>query len=165
MARAIGRPRPKTPPKPNTRVSPFAWLLLLPLIFFVPVMLVVIIAMLPTFTAAITDRRPEKTAALCVGGCNLSATIPFVIHLVLTERGMAIFWGFVNDYTAWLVTYGAAAIGWGLVWIIPKGMVRLSNWMGARDLSGLRKRQQELIDEWGVELIEADHEEPDGEPA
>jgi hypothetical protein len=166
MAKAlVGRPQPAKP-KQARPIPLWSWLLVVPLaVMALPSVLLLFVAMMPTLAAAVTDRRPEKYAAMCVGGFNLAATIPYLIQLWATSHSMAGFMAFVGNVWAWLIIYSAAALGWGFVWLIPSLMNRLNNWMCNRDLTKLRRRQQELVDEWGVELIEADQDASSLTPA
>lgn len=159
MARAlVGRPPAKSV-KAKQKIPVWSWgLVAILAIMALPSVLLLFVAMMPTFAAAVTDRRPEKYAAMCVGGFNLAATVPFLINMWMTNHSMIGFQAFVTNVWAWLIIYSAAALGWGFVWLIPSLMSRLNNWMCNRDLTKLRRRQQELVDEWGVELIEADQE-------
>ena len=131
------------------------WLLAPGLLFFAaPVTSLVIVGMLPTIVAAITDRRAEKYSAYCVGGFNLAAVFPYALYLMLHDNNIRP--GLTNmlgDPIAWFAWYGAAALGWGVYTWIPQMTVYFSDMRERLRLSALKKRQQALVDEWGTEIF------------
>ncbi|MDI9408031.1 MAG: hypothetical protein QM523_02170 [Candidatus Pacebacteria bacterium] len=137
------------------RIPKLAWVLMIPFgIFAMPSLILLSIAMLPTFGALVSDRRTEKYAATCVGGFNLSATLPYLFILWSQGGGMTPLMPVLSDVWMYLVIYLVSAVGWGVYWAIPQIMTRVSNWHSMGEFQDLQKRKQELLDEWGVDLAQ-----------
>ena len=137
------------------RIPKLAWLLVIPFaIFAMPSLILLSIAMLPTLGALVSDRRTEKYAATCVGGFNLSATLPYLFVLWGQGGGITPLKPLLGNVWMYLVVYLVSAIGWGVYWAIPQLMTRISNWHSMGEYQQLQKRKQELLDEWGVDLAQ-----------
>ena len=142
------------------RVRKIAWLLLsLLLLFVVPSLILLGLLMLPTLGALVTDRRPEKYATTCVGGFNLTASLPYLFKLWEGGGGPTALILILQNVWMWLITYSVAAIAWGIFWLIPETIVRFSNWHSKDELKHLQSRKQELLDEWGVDIVQAIEED------
>jgi hypothetical protein len=158
------RPTPaKAKKRGGSGLGVLGWLAAPALLFVAaPVTSLVMVGMLPTIVAAITDRRAEKYSAYCVGGFNLSAVFPYALYLLMHDNtirpGLT---RMLGDPIAWLAWYGAAAVGWGVYTWIPQMTVYFSDMRERMRLSGLKKRQQALVDEWGSEIF-AGKEAPEG---
>src|SRR3954470_20129233 len=115
-----------------------------PLLLFIaaPVTSLVIVGMLPTIVAAITDRRREKYSAYCVGGFNLAAVFPYALYLLLHDNNIRPgLTRMIGDPINWFAWYGAAAVGWGVYTWIPTMTVYFSDMRERGRLSNLKKRQ------------------------
>jgi hypothetical protein len=155
QARPAARKPPQRKKKGGSIVGLLGWLAAPVLLFIAaPVTSLVIVGMLPTIVAGITDRRAEKYSAYCVGGFNLSAVFPYALYLLLHDNtirpGLT---RMLGDPIAWLAWYGAAAVGWGVYSWIPQMTVYFSEMRERSRLSALKKRQQALVDEWGAEIF------------
>jgi len=148
-----GRPQPKNK---SNRSNFLVWLILPPLmIFAMPSVALLAVALLPTFVAGLVDRREGKYAAYCVGGFNLSGTVPWLFKMwVSGGDGVAKVTGILTNPFALLSIFGGAAIGWLVYFSVPLAVMR---WQGMRDaqkVRSLRNRQAVLIEEWGQDLVE-----------
>jgi hypothetical protein len=142
---ATGRPR-------RRRINIWVWLLLpLVLIFALPAVILCMIGLLPTVVAAVIDRREEKYAAYCVGGFNLAGTLPWFLE-IFPKGGMEGLMSVLINPFAWLVMYGLASVGWAVFYYIPQVTIRIQMLRDRQLLSGLRRRQQAIVDEWGPEV-------------
>ncbi|MBI3453720.1 MAG: hypothetical protein HY057_12995 [Rhodospirillales bacterium] len=104
----------------------------------------------PTIVALIVDRDPEKYAAISVGALSVAAMLPYGIDTLAKNRPI------LNDVYAWLVVYGAAAIGWAIYIVMPSLAVVLADLGVDMRQRELRRRQETLIKEWGPEVGNAD---------
>lgn len=136
------------------RISPWAWLSV-PLLLMVamPSMILVTVGMVPTLVAAVVDRREEKYAAYCVGGFNLSGVFPYLLILWTGGGGMEAMLGIVGSPFSWLVMYGAAALGWVANYWIPQIVIKVQGMRDTQRIVAMRRRQEELLEEWGNELL------------
>jgi len=131
------------------------WLIAPALLFVAaPVTSLVIVGMLPTIVAAITDRRAEKYSAYCVGGFKPCRRLSLALYLLLHENSIRPgLTRMLGDPIAWFAWYGAAAVGWGVYSWIPQMTVYFSDMRERVRLTALKKRQQALVDEWGAEIF------------
>jgi len=146
--------RPGGDSKKRRKVSVWTWLLVPPmLIFALPTMILILVGMMPTLVAALIDRRPEKYAAYCVGGFNLSGVFPFLLKLWLTGHTMHGLGGIIGSPLVWLAMYGAAAFGWLCFAWTPEVVLRVQSMRDRQRTSTMRERQGKLVEEWGPEVI------------
>ena len=106
-------------------------------------------AMLPTLVAYIVDRTPQKYAAFCVGGMNLSGTFPSLLNLWTGSHDMDMAWSILGDVFALTVIYGAAAFGWLVYMTVPPVVAAFLMMMSQRRVQQLRAVQAQLVEEWG----------------
>ncbi|MBM3617691.1 MAG: hypothetical protein FJX23_04020 [Alphaproteobacteria bacterium] len=128
----------------------FATLILIYFLSFAA--LLVILGLVPSFVAGYVDRTPDKAKAKVVAACNLAGIVPFVSDLV--KQGITsnnVHSVLLSGYT-WLVMLGAAGLGWALVWGFPKASHAVLGYMQKSNVAALRKRQQQIIDEWGKDV-------------
>jgi hypothetical protein len=109
--------------------------------------------MLPTIVAWIVDRREEKYAAYCVGGFNLSGLMPYLFALWGGGDTMHALGGILGSPFSWLVMYGAAALGWLANYWAPQVTMRIRRHRDAAEVVRLRKRQEQILEEWGPEVM------------
>ena len=99
--------------KNPSKFGKMGWLLLIPIIVFaLPTIMLIGLAMLPTFAAYMSDGRREKYATLCVGGFNFAATIPYIFRLWSHGVGTVGLHTILGNVWMWLVIYVTAAVGW-----------------------------------------------------
>lgn len=114
--------------------------------------LLVLLGLLPSFVAGYIDRSPDLAKAKVVTACNLAGIVPFVADLL--RQGITssnVHSVLLSGYT-WVVMLSAAGLGWVLVWGFPKGAHAVLEYMNKNNVAGLRKRQQQIVDEWGLEV-------------
>ncbi|MBM3540041.1 MAG: hypothetical protein FJX55_19710 [Alphaproteobacteria bacterium] len=110
-----------------------------------------IIALAPTVAAILTDKDPEKHAAIAVGAMTLGAMIPLVLGQFTAKPSSG--YNVLRDPFAWLSVYAAAGIGWGIHAAVPAISVFLSDMRADWRRKDLVKLQDDLADEWGQEVI------------
>lgn len=106
-------------------------------------------ALLPTLVAAIIDRTPQKYAAFCVGGMNLSGTVPFLIDLWFGEHSIDQAMAILGNVFALAIIYSAAAFGWMMYILVPPIIAAFLIMVARRRAQQLRSAQARLVEEWG----------------
>jgi ABC-type transport system involved in multi-copper enzyme maturation permease subunit len=134
-------------------------------IFVLPSVLILGIGMTPTLAAMITDRRKEKYATLCVGCMNFTGVLPFMVELWTNDHSYDNAFRLIGEPFTWLVMFGAAAIGWAIYFVAP-GIVGMFIAMRAdQRVQRLRRRQRDLVEEWGPGVAGSGEQKDDNQPA
>lgn len=133
------------------------------MLFTLPTVLLLGIGMMPTFAAMAIDRRREKYTTLCVGCMNFVGVLPFVAQLWTEGHSYERAFAIMADPFAWLTMLGAAGLGW-CIYLIAPGIVSMGIAMRIEQrISRLRRRQRELVEEWGPGVAGALDESEPGE--
>ncbi len=148
-----------TAPRPASRMSrklvgTAMWILVpLVVIFALPTVILLAVGLLPSAVAYVVDRREEKYAAYCVGGFNLSGVMPYLFLLWATGDSMHALGQIASSPFSWLVMYGAAAIGWLANYWGPQVTMRVRRVRDRAEVARLRRRQEQILEEWGPEVM------------
>eukprot|EP01012_Entosiphon_sulcatum_P035817 TRINITY_DN45531_c0_g1_i1.p2 TRINITY_DN45531_c0_g1~~TRINITY_DN45531_c0_g1_i1.p2 ORF type:complete len:163 (+),score=21.69 TRINITY_DN45531_c0_g1_i1:266-754(+) len=110
------------------------------------------IGMIPTIVAYVVDRDPEKSAPITVGGLNFCGCMPFAIDLWRHQHTISAAGKIFADPLAWLVMYGAAAVGWGLYYGIPPLVAGVEVSRSESRLDVLKQKKVALVQEWGPDV-------------
>jgi len=128
-------------------------------LIFLPTAILLVVGMIPTVVAYMVDKDPDKTAPMTVGALNFVGVMAYAIALWKAGHSLAALNRLVTDPFAWLVMYGAAALGWGLYYGVPPAV---AGWIALRAENRIAKRvaeQQELVAEWGREVTGVEEDE------
>lgn len=125
------------------------------MLFTLPSILLLGLGMLPTFAAMMVDQRREKYTTLCVGCMNFVGVLPFVARLWTEERSFAKALEIIVDPFSWLVMLGAAGFGWCIFLLTPSIVSTVLAMRIEQRIGRLRRRQKELVGEWGPEVVGA----------
>lgn len=127
-----------------------AVLLLLPVaLILLPTTMVVFLAMIPTMVARIVDSAPGRHLTITVGSLNLAGSLWFVHDVWAAGQSFAAVQPALNDMLGWLSALLGAAAGWAIHWIMPAISGRIAATKSGVRLARLRKRQAELVEQWG----------------
>jgi hypothetical protein len=118
--------------------------------------ILVAFGMLPTISAFIIDRTPQKHAGTCVGGLNFCGLFSYILDLWAGGADVAAAMQIITDPYAILVIFSSAAFGWMLFMTIPPVVSTFLTVMSQRRVGLLRVTQKELIEEWGEAVAEID---------
>ncbi|MFA7429506.1 MAG: hypothetical protein WCZ23_05075 [Rhodospirillaceae bacterium] len=134
--------------------------------FFMPTLLLLAFAMLPSFVALVVDRGPQRYGGVTVGGLNFAGVMPYLMDLWGGANDVPHALTILSDVFTLVVIFGAAAFGWLLYSATPGVMAAFIGLTSTRRISALRSRQQELLREWGPEVAQqegVDLPDPDAE--
>lgn len=111
------------------------------------------LGMLPSFVANYADTTKDRNHVRIIAACNFSGVLPYLAQLykkgeITSDAVNAL----LLNPTVWLVMYGAAAFGWLLVWFFPRAVHFVLNLVQDTSVKGLRDKQQQIVDEWGLEV-------------
>jgi len=125
------------------------------LIFFVflEVFILIVVGMVPTISAFLIDRSPRRYFTMTVAFANVVGVLPSAFRLFSGgSSGIDGAMELITDPVVLLSMYGAGAIGWFILYIVPPFVsvgLAMSNEMKTK---AIRKRQKELVDNWGEDI-------------
>lgn len=132
-------------------------LLMIPVVaVLLPTCVVLLIGMVPTVVAYMVDRTREKSLAITVGLLNFCGVLPGVFELWAEGQAYDVAMSVATDPLFWLTSYGAAAVGWMVYLTLPVLIATYYAMTSGRRVHSLRKRQAELVETWGEEVVGAD---------
>ncbi len=121
-------------------------------IAFFPTILLLVIGMAPSIVAFIIDKRPRKVTARAIGYLNFAGVLPYALKLWTGQNTISGVMELVQEPTALMIMYSAAAVGWILNIVMAPIM---SAYLAVRYEAKTRSigsRQEALIKEWGSEV-------------
>ena len=136
-------------------------------VIFMPTVLLLAIALLPTFVAVVVDKGPKRYGGITVGGLNFSGTVPYIFDLWSRDHSVEHALRILSDVVALMMIFGSAAVGWLLYMTAPVVVVGFLSATATRRLAQMKDKQKQLIEDWGPEVAQAeiplveDHEEED----
>jgi hypothetical protein len=139
-----------TPKPAKKRGSLLILLLLAPVaLILLPTTLVVLLAMIPTMVARIVDTAPGRHLTITVGSLNLAGALWFVHDIWSAGQSFAAIAPTLGDVMGWLAALVGAGAGWAVHWVMPVIGRRIAETKSSVRLARLRKRQAELVEQWG----------------
>ncbi|MBF0093900.1 MAG: acyl-CoA synthetase [Alphaproteobacteria bacterium] len=139
------------------------WVLGLPAAFmFLPTIILLFFAMLPTFAALLAERGPNRFAWLCVGGMNFAGTSPYLLDLWVSGQSYGKVFEILGSVVTLMVMYGSSGFGWLLYSTLPPVVTVFMTLSASRRIARLRGVQRTLVDKWGPEVGRVDEEEAEG---
>ena len=114
-----------------------------------PTAMVLAVGLVPTIVALIVDITPGRYLTRCVVGLNIAGISPFMHKLWTGGNDMMTAVGIVTDSVAWLVIYGAAAMGWLLFMGFPGTVAVFQTLNAKRRIYMMQEKQKSLLEEWG----------------
>jgi hypothetical protein len=117
-----------------------------------PLCMILGAGLVPTLVAAVVDRHPRRFLVRAVCPANLAGTVYPVLILFRSDVSISGALHVLGDPHNWLVMYGAAAVGWGLHWVLPQIAYVALDLMAKSADARLRRRADQLVGDWGAEV-------------
>ena len=121
-------------------------------LMFLPTVIFLAFAMLPTVAAYIVDRNPDKYEWICVGGLNFAGSVPFLLQLWTGRHTVEAAAAQLTDVFTLMAVYGAAGVGWLMFMALPPVVGVFAQMKAQRRVTTLKATQQRLIQTWGPEV-------------
>lgn len=130
------------------------WLLIAGLlsIVFLPTMLVLVAAMLPTVAAIAVDRTKDRYLAMGIGSLNFCGCLPAIVVLWEQGQSLSVAMEILGDVMMWLAPYGASALGWLIYLSAQPVMASIYGATASQRLENLNGRRDKLVEQWGEEV-------------
>ncbi|MDP9127928.1 MAG: hypothetical protein M3N08_06695 [Pseudomonadota bacterium] len=120
--------------------------------FIFPTLMLLLIGMIPTLVAIMTDNDRHKSSVASVGAMNAAGVTPFAIDLWSKGQTMENTFHILRDPSNWLVILGAAGIGQLILFAVPQAVASLSIARSEARLKLLRKNLESLKESWGADV-------------
>ncbi len=143
----------KQPPRPKAKGSPFVLVVLVlvsAVIISPPTVLLLFFGMLPSIVAFIIERTKPRYAAICVSAMNFSGVFPYLLDSWSGNHSVAEAMSMLTNVFSLMVMYGSSAFGWLIFIAVPPVVATFLAVINERRIAQLRKRQREIIAEWGI---------------
>ncbi len=121
-------------------------------VVFMPTTIMLFFGMLPTVGAALMDRSGRGIKAVTVGAMNLAGAFPFLLSLWTTGHSSENAISLISDPRTIIVIYSAAAVGYLIDWAMGGLVATVLIQQSSSRMKEIKKRQQELVQQWGQEV-------------
>ncbi|MGE4529488.1 MAG: acyl-CoA synthetase [Rhodospirillaceae bacterium] len=121
-------------------------------LMFLPTVVFLLFAMLPTAAAYVVDRSSEKYEWICVGGLNFAGASPFLLNLWTGRHTIEAAVSQLTDVFNLVAMYGAAGLGWMLFIVLPPVVGAFMQFSAQRRITVLKTTQTQLVQAWGPEV-------------
>lgn len=109
------------------------------------------ISMAPAFVAYIIDRSPGKSVSTTVGLFNVSGFAVFATEMLQGSGSLRNLSDALDPFKL-MVVYLFAAVGWFIVWIVPKVATVVFEYKDHSKIAMIRKRLDKIEEEWSIDI-------------
>lgn len=110
-----------------------------------------LIGMLPAIVAIIVDNTHGKSWAKTVFCFNLAGLLPALLDVYIGDGNtMASLQLHMGDMTMWLTTYGAAGMGWVVIWLSPLIAEQYLQYYYRSCITSCKRKMARLDEEWSI---------------
>ena len=145
---------------PAERAGLPAWAKLLLLIALAPLIAVLLptclllsLGLLPTGVVYLKDRTREKSFTITVGLTNLCGVLPMLGELWSRGQAMQVATDTLLDPLFWMLSFGAAAIGWLIFMGMPPLIAAYYTMASEARIEKVLNKQRLLVETWGEEVM------------
>lgn len=127
--------------------------ILAPLIaVLMPTCMLLSLGMIPTAIVYLKDKTREKSFSITVGLTNLCGVLPMLGELWSRGQAMQVATETVSDPLFWMLSFGAAAIGWLIFMGMPPLIAAYYTMASDARIDKVLLRQRALMEMWGEEV-------------
>jgi len=121
-------------------------------VWFIFPSLLLLIGMLPTVLELFFGNDRKGSSVVAIGALNAAGILPFLIELWQKGQttGNAIL--ILSQPTTWLVMFGAAAVGWLILFAVPQAAATLTLARAETRVQLLKHNLERLKEVWGPEV-------------
>ena len=120
-----------------------------------PSFIVLACGMPPALVAALIDDRPGRHASSCVFAASLAGVVPVLAALWAGGNTVVAAMRLMSDVYVWLGMYGAAAVGWMLIWLWPIIAEIVLAVVANHRIRSVRAFRERLVEEWSETVSDA----------
>jgi hypothetical protein len=108
----------------------------------------VVLALVPAATAALIEPPGQRAATIAIASLTMATILPLVLGTMMVQ----IHRDLLTSTAAWSYVGGAVLAGLAIFLCLPAGTAWREDRRAKRRIQGLRKRQQQIEEEWGPEV-------------
>ena len=128
-------------------------IILAPLIaVLLPTCMLLSLGLIPTAVVYLKDKTREKSFTITVGLTNLCGVLPMLGELWSRGQAMQVATETVSDPLFWMLSFGAAAIGWLIFMGMPPLIAAYYTMASDARIDKVLLRQRALVEMWGEEV-------------
>ena len=155
MARSPTQSAPLPSPKKSASAIIVWTISLVVVLFFFPAMvLLIVVAMIPSGVAFMVDKSPVKYATICVASMNFCGAFPSIVELWDGPNNISQAVQMIGNILELSVIYAAAAFGWLIYKAVSPVIAGIIAVVAQHRIAQLRGSQRDLIQEWGESITE-----------
>jgi|GEM_PF-3032035 len=110
------------------------------------------IAFLPSLASILWDKKPGRFGSKTVSAFNITGMFPYILAAYNSGSPDVVARDAMIDPKAWLLIYGFAVLGWGVVFLVPRITLVVLELRSRFMISKMQKFQDSLSEEWGEEV-------------
>jgi hypothetical protein len=110
------------------------------------------IGMMPAMVAYVIDLDKHKYICSTVAALNFAGVFPDMMNIYNAGSTFDVVKDKLIDPFIWLIMYGAAAVGWAVVWVSPLIAAMFLEGLYRARILHLEGIQKKMEDEWGPGL-------------
>ncbi len=110
------------------------------------------VGMLPAIVANLIDTRKGRYASKCVTAFNMAGVTPNLAGTLASGSPNHTAATLFENPESWVLMYGFAGFGWGIVYLIPRMAQLYFEISSAYHIEKLAELQKALVDEWSEEV-------------
>lgn len=111
-----------------------------------------ILAIMPSITAVVIDKRSNKFASSIICAFNITGIMPYLSELWNLDEINDIAKRLISDIHVWFGIYGTTSLGWIMIWAVPQICGKVFQTRALVKINQLKTRQLQIVEEWGPEV-------------
>ena len=123
--------------------------------------IILMVGLIPTIIAGLAGRMSNTGGLHCLFGFNLAGILPVIAWLWSEGNNMKSATRVLGDPMAWFAMYGAAMLGGVVAFVLPSIVALVYQQRDQRINAVHRARQQQMVEEWGLDLVSLALGEPE----
>lgn len=121
-------------------------------VWFILPSLLLLVGMIPTMVELFFGNDRKGSSVLAIGAMNAAGIMPFLIELWQKGQTMENVVAILSQSTTWLVMFGAAAVGWLILFAVPQAIASLALARAETRIQLLKENLGRLKITWGSEV-------------
>ena len=127
-------------------------LLVIGCLLYLPMAILFIASMMPTFVAYLTDHQLGKNKTFTIGALNFSAFFYYLINIVRQPFPLEVSMDYLADPMTIIVIYSAATLGYLLNYISTMMVSSILQQKSHARIKKLEDKKKELEERWGAKV-------------